>query len=53
MCIKSLLHAVFEIQRLSTDHGAVGASGLETVMYVPPAFGYGLSAKDVKLLVHL
>lgn len=54
LAVKVLAHAVFEIQRLNTDLGAVTASGLRTVMYVPADFDPSFhTAKDVKLLLHI
>jgi len=49
--LKSLMHAVFELQRLTTDE-CVAASGLRTVMEIPdPEFGQ--SAADCKMLLHI
>lgn len=50
VAVKTLAHAVFEIQRLNTDRGTVTSSGLETVMKVPDIWK---SAADAKLLVHV
>lgn len=50
VAVKTLAHAVFEIQRLNTDEGSVIVSGLRTVMDVP---GNWDSAADAKLLVHV
>ena len=54
LAVKSLAHAVFEIQRLNTDEGDVTSSGLDTVMYYPATFAPSYeTAKDVKLLLHI
>jgi len=50
VAVKTLAHAVFEIQRLNPDAGNVIRSGLQTVMKVPANF---YSAADAKLLVHV
>ena len=54
MCIKSLMHAIFEIQRLTTgDEGKIGSvtsSGLDTVMYVPANWE---SASTCKVFLHI
>lgn len=50
VAVKTLAHAVFEIQRLNTDEGDVTSSGLDTVMKVPANYE---SAADAKLLVHV
>jgi len=47
--LKSLMHAVFELQRLTTDR-SVTSSGLDTVMTNP--VGYE-SAADCKMLLHI
>jgi len=57
LTVKVLAHAVFEIQRLSTDV-CVTASGLNTVIRFPPSFmnsatNKAQTAKDVKLLLHI
>ena len=57
LCIKSLMHARFEIDRLTTemDGGVmqnVNGSGLRTVMTVPLSNKYD-SASDVKVLLHI
>lgn len=54
VAVKTLAHAVFEIQRLNTDNGAVVASGLDTVVYVPSSFDPSFNtAERVKVLVHV
>jgi len=50
VAVKTLAHAVFEIQRLNLDEGMVLASGLRTVVYMPDIWE---SAADAKLLVHV
>jgi hypothetical protein len=45
MCIKSLMHSVFEIERLTTN-----ISGLRTIMEVPPQYE---SALKCKALLHI
>lgn len=54
VAVKTLAHAVFEIQRLNTDKGMVVTSGLETVMNVPAYFKPSFNtAEKVKVLVHV
>lgn len=56
IAVKSLMHAIFEIQRLSTKtaEGSVLATGLQTVLDFPLNFAPEEStAKDVKLTIHV
>jgi len=54
VAVKTLAHAVFEIQRLNPDAGSVISSGLETVVYVPASFDPSFNtAEKVKVLVHV
>jgi hypothetical protein len=50
VAIKVLAHAVFELQRLTTD-GTVTSSGLNSVIEIPK-FATS-SAADVKVLLHI
>ena len=50
LCIKSLMHARFEIDRLNTEEGSVITSGLLTVMTVPSNHK---SASECKVLLHI
>ena len=60
LCIKSLMHARFEIDRLTTEDGwlmglsagSVFNSGLDNVMEFP-LWGDRYSASDVKVLLHI
>lgn len=52
MCIKSVMHAVFEIQRLNTTQGMVVHSGVGTVLHTMVVQELS-SASDVKSLLRI